>query len=117
MPSSLTLRLRVCSPGHLFSPASSLAQLDTGNPLAGLEKLKDFTSARVSSSDPDWHNGNGDCRWIKPGGTLTLAELSAQSSVRRFILISSDKAVSCQSHWRTYQSLVEGKLMKKKGRM
>ena len=41
--------------------AQALAQLSPGNPLAGLEKLKDFEAMRASSSDPDWRNGNGDC--------------------------------------------------------
>ena len=42
-----------------------LAQLDAGNPLSGLEKLKDFESMRASSSDRNWRNGNGDCRPIR----------------------------------------------------
>jgi hypothetical protein len=58
-----------------------LAQLDAGNPLSGLAKLKDFETQRASSSDPDWRNGNGDCRWIKPGGALTLAELDGPGQI------------------------------------
>jgi len=46
-----------------------------GNPLAGLERLKDFGTRRVSSSDPNWRNGNDDRRGIAVGATLTLAEL------------------------------------------
>ncbi len=52
------------------------AQLSPGNPLSGLEKLKDFEARRASSSDPNWRNGNADARPIAPGGTLTLAELA-----------------------------------------
>jgi len=59
-----------------FTGNSLLAQLDAGNPLSGLAKLKDFETKRASSSDPNWRNGNGDCRWIKPGGTLTLGRSS-----------------------------------------
>ena len=46
-----------------------------GNPLEGLERLKNFESRRTSSSAPDWRNSNGDARPIKPGDTLTLGEL------------------------------------------
>ncbi len=56
-----------------FSQAS--AQLQPGNPLAGLEKLKDFETMRASSSDTNWVSGNADYRRIEPGATLTLAEL------------------------------------------
>ncbi|HTY87406.1 MAG TPA: glycoside hydrolase family 172 protein [Candidatus Acidoferrum sp.] len=58
-----------------------LAQLDTGNPLAGLDKLKDFEAERASSADPKWQTGNGDYRSIKPGGTLTLADLSGPGQI------------------------------------
>jgi hypothetical protein len=57
------------------------AQLAQGNPLEGLERLKNFETRRASSSSPDWRNGNGeyngkgDFRPIPPGRTLTLAEL------------------------------------------
>lgn len=52
------------------------AQFPTGNPLNGLEKLKTFEAMRASSCDPDIKNGNGDCRWIAPGGTLVVADLT-----------------------------------------
>jgi hypothetical protein len=58
-----------------------LAQLAPGNPLSGLEKLKDFKTMRASSADPDWRNGNGDCRWIRPGGQLTLANLTGPGEI------------------------------------
>jgi len=64
-----------------FTGNSLLAQLDAGNPLSGLAKLKDFETKRASSSDPNWRNGNGDCRWIKPGGTLTLADLEGPGQI------------------------------------
>jgi hypothetical protein len=57
----------------LVSPG--LAQSLTGNPLLGLEQLKGFESMRASSSDANWKNGNADARPIKPGATLTLAEV------------------------------------------
>jgi len=57
------------------------AQLDSGNPLANLAKLKDFQTMRVSSSDPNWKNGNGDARPIQPSGTLTLATLDGPGQI------------------------------------
>ena len=64
--------------------AQALAQLSPGNPLAGLEKLKDFEAMRASSSDPDWRNGNADSRPIEPGGTLVLADLKGPGMITHF---------------------------------
>lgn len=47
-----------------------------GNPLEGLARLKPGETQRASSSDPNWHNGNGDARGIPPGETLVIAELA-----------------------------------------
>jgi hypothetical protein len=58
-----------------------LAQLNPGNPLADLEKLKDFETMRASSSDPNWTNGNADARPIAAGGTLTLATLKGAGQI------------------------------------
>jgi hypothetical protein len=52
------------------------AQLPQGNPLLGLENLRDTQAMRSSSSDPNWREGNGDARGIAPGETLTIADLS-----------------------------------------
>ena len=57
------------------------AQTVPGSPLNGLEQLKDFETMRASSSDPNWKNGNSDSRPIKPGGTLTLAELDGPGRI------------------------------------
>ncbi|HZR19556.1 MAG TPA: glycoside hydrolase family 172 protein [Verrucomicrobiae bacterium] len=57
------------------------AQLNAGNPLGDLEKLKDFQTMRTSSSDPDWKNGNSDSRPIEPGGALTLATLDGPGQI------------------------------------
>ncbi len=57
------------------------AQLPTGNPLAGLEKLKEFDAMRASSSDPDWRDGNADARGIEPGATLVLADLEGPGTI------------------------------------
>jgi hypothetical protein len=67
------------------------AQLDPGNPLSGLEKLKDFRTLRASSTDPNWRNGNGDCRRIKPGGRLTLADLKGPGEIVHFWCTIADQ--------------------------
>lgn len=64
-----TVALATC----LFGAA--WAQMTPGNPLSGLELLRDQETMRSSSSDPNWRNGNGDARGIPAGQTLTLCEL------------------------------------------
>src|SRR5215469_14836321 len=68
----------------LLSAAMVQAQSDAGNPLNGLEVLKDFHAMRASSSDPNWRNGNADSRPIPPGATLTLAELKGPGRIVHF---------------------------------
>ncbi|HTB84043.1 MAG TPA: glycoside hydrolase family 172 protein [Candidatus Sulfotelmatobacter sp.] len=69
----------------LFTPIGIvLAQSDPGNPLNGLETLKDFQTMRASSSDPNWRNGNADSRPIAPGETLTLAQLEGPGKIVHF---------------------------------
>ena len=63
---------------------STLAQVSPGNPLSGLEKLKDFEAMRTSSSDLDWRNGNADARPIEPGGVLVLADLKGPGVISHF---------------------------------
>jgi len=46
---------------------------------------------RASSSDPNWHNGNGDCRWIKPGGSLLLADLNGPGEIVHFWCTIADQ--------------------------
>ena len=66
----------------LFARTTNLsAQSMDGNPLNGLETLKDYETRRASSSDKNWENGNADARSIKPGGTLTLAELEGPGKI------------------------------------
>jgi hypothetical protein len=74
--------LRTCWVLCLMSCASvAVAQFSPGNPMSGLDKLKDFETRRVSSSDPNWSVGNGDARGIKPGGTLTIADLKGPGAI------------------------------------
>lgn len=74
---------RLLLPGilSLLTTTVAWAQLSPGNPLSGLEKLKNFETMRASSSDPNWRNGNNDWRYIEPGGTLTLAELAGPGQI------------------------------------
>lgn len=83
---------------------SSVAQESLGNPLGGLERLKNFETRRASSSDPDWKNGNGDLRPIKPGGTLTLAELDGPGKIVHiwFTIAHSDPFYSAKLTLRIY---------------
>ena len=74
-----------------LSGSTVCAQLDPGNPLSGLEKLKDFRTMRASSTDPNWRNGNGDCRWIRAGGSLTLAELKGPGEIVHFWCTIADQ--------------------------
>jgi hypothetical protein len=76
----------------LITPAAlALAQADFGNPLNGLETLKDFQSRRASSTDPHWSTGNADSRPIAPGETLTLADLKGPGRIIHFWNTISDK--------------------------
>ena len=63
-----------------FGLAAGCAQ-PSGNPLDGLDRLKDFETRRASSSDANWRNGNADARPIAPGATLTVAELEGPGRI------------------------------------
>ncbi len=63
---------------------SAIAQLPNGNPLSGLEQLKDFETMRASSSDANWRDGNNDARGIAPGATLVLADLKGPGIITHF---------------------------------
>jgi len=65
----------------ISASVGAVAQSSLGDPLGGLEILKNFETRRDSSSDPNWQNGNSDSRAIKPGGTLTLAELEGPGKI------------------------------------
>jgi hypothetical protein len=47
-----------------------------------LYRLQPGRGCRVSSSDPDWRNGNRDARPISPGETLTIAEIDGPGVIR-----------------------------------
>ncbi len=80
------------------------AQMPLGNPLSGLEALKNFESRRASSSDQNWKNGNGDARPIKPGATLVLAELDGPGVITHiwFTIAHDDPFYAAQLTLRMY---------------
>jgi hypothetical protein len=78
------LRYVVLITAIVLPTSSVLAQGLSGNPLSGLERLKEFESMRTSSSDQDWKNGNADARPIAPGATLTLAEMEGPGVLTHF---------------------------------
>lgn len=66
----------------LLLAAGNLRSQDlTDRPMFELERLKNYASARVSSSDANWKNGNSDSRYIAPGGTLTVADLTGPGKI------------------------------------
>lgn len=64
-----------------------------GSPLDGLSTLRDFRAMRSSSSDPDLE-GNGDCRPIAPGQTLTIGELEGPGRIAHiwFTIAASERS-------------------------
>jgi hypothetical protein len=60
-----------------------MAVAQTANPgsLSDLAKLKNFESQRVSSSDPNWKNGNTDARPIPAGATLEIANMQGPGEI------------------------------------
>src|SRR5262245_46874124 len=57
--------------------------------LDGLSRVRDATSARVSSAAPeDW--SNRDNRWVKPGETFVMADLQGPGVIRHIWLTFSE---------------------------
>ena len=69
------LRISALTTCLLLLTGIASAQFSPGNPLAGLERFKNYESQRASTCAPDWKDNNADHRPIKPHGTLTVAEL------------------------------------------
>jgi hypothetical protein len=75
--------LKISSLATLLLGFTSIAtaQFSPGNPMSGLEKLKNYESRRESSCNPDWKNANSDNRPIPAGETLTVAELEGPGAI------------------------------------
>jgi len=66
----------------LVSLVMTASAENSGNPLGGLEQLKNFSTERASSSDLT--DRNGDARPIAPGATLVLADLAGPGEIVHF---------------------------------
>ncbi len=53
-----------------------------GADLDGLYRVRGGESHRASSADPNWQNGNGDCRPIHVGQTLTIADIDGPGIIK-----------------------------------
>ncbi|HOW73443.1 MAG TPA: DUF2961 domain-containing protein [Phycisphaerae bacterium] len=47
-----------------------------------LYRLQDVRTGRSSSSDLNWQTGNGDCRYLKAGDTVTIADIHGPGVIR-----------------------------------
>lgn len=76
----------------------------SGNPLSGLERLKNFETRRASSSAADWRNGNHDSVPIAPGATVTIADLQGPGKIVHiwFTIAHTAKNYSNQMTLRMY---------------
>lgn len=73
--------------------AFSAAAAAWAQPLDDLTRPRDAVSARVASNSPHvW--SNADNRWVKPGATLTLAEIEGPGVIRHIWLTFPDAAPS-----------------------
>lgn len=84
----------------LLTPAALLA-----NDLENLFQLRNARTRRVSSADPNWQDGNADCRPIEPGGTLTVAEIKGPGIIRHiwFTIAADDpqhgRSLTLRMYW------------------
>jgi hypothetical protein len=65
-----------------------------GSPLDDLTQYEDGLSARTSSSDPDWRNGNNDARPIAPDEIIALADVKGPGVITHI--------------WNTYAAIERG---------
>ena len=87
----------------LLAASSASAELNRG--LSNLYQMSRGETRRVSSSDPNWQDGNGDCRPIAPGGTLTIAEIEGPGIIRHiwFTITAEDpqypRSLTLRMYW------------------
>ncbi|MEP0844823.1 MAG: DUF2961 domain-containing protein [Phycisphaerae bacterium] len=73
--------------------------------LDDLFRLREARTRRVSSADPNWRDGNGDCRGIEPGQTLTIADVQGPGIIRHiwFTIAADDpeygRSLSLRMYW------------------
>lgn len=84
----------------LAAPAVALA-----GDLDNLFQLREARTRRVSSADANWQNGNGDCRPIAPGATLTVADIQGAGVIRHiwFTIAADDpqygRSLTLRMYW------------------
>ncbi|RYG49405.1 DUF2961 domain-containing protein [bacterium] len=67
----------------LFSALFSLSASSGAQSLEDLAKIGSGTPFRASSNHEDWKGSNVDYKFIKPGETLTLADVRGSGTIRR----------------------------------
>ncbi|MCC7330013.1 MAG: DUF2961 domain-containing protein [Gammaproteobacteria bacterium] len=76
-----------------------------GADLDELYVLRKGQSQRSSSADPDWKNGNGDCRPIEPGQTLVIADMDGPGLIKHiwFTIAAQDprygRSLTLRMYW------------------
>ncbi len=99
MTRNILSTLTVCFLGLACSAPMPTRSLDE------LYRLREARTRRSSSADPDWKNGNGDCRPIPPGGTLTVADLKGPGIIRHiwFTIAADDpkygRSIVLRMYW------------------
>jgi len=66
--------------------------IESRGPVADLATIRPGRAMRSSSADPNWENGNGDCRPIPPGETLELGELNGPGEIQHIWFTISAQA-------------------------
>lgn len=93
-PRMLALCAVLCAPAVLLA-----------DDLDNLFRLREARTRRVSSSDQNWQNGNGDCRAIAPGATLTVADIKGPGIIRHiwFTIAADDpeygRSLTLRMYW------------------
>lgn len=68
-------------------------------------RLRPAHTRRASSADANWQDGNGDCRGLAPGETLTIADLKGSGIIRHiwFTIAAEDpeygRSISLRMYW------------------
>ncbi len=89
----------------LCGTAMAQAPTSAAGDLEGLTQAQPGRSMRVSSSDPDWRSGNEDARLLRPGKTLTIADIEGPGIIRHiwFTIYARDprygRSLTLRMYW------------------
>ena len=70
-----------------------------------LYRVRDVRTGRSSSSDPKWQTGNGDCRYLKAGDTVTIMDADGPGVIRHiwFTIAAEDpkygRSLTLRMYW------------------